>query len=57
VPPDYGPRSRWDGRVALAYNKGSLTVQLSWGTASHAGGAAGGSHDKSAWVLRLTRWL
>ena len=55
-PPPYdSSRTRWDGRVGLAYNPESLTVQLSWGTASRSGSPAGPS--KSAWVLRLTAWM
>jgi len=57
TPAYYGPRSRWDGRIGLAYNHELLTLQLSWGTTSHAGGFGEGRQDKSAWVLRLTHWL
>lgn len=56
--PQYlGPRRIWDGRIGLAYSFGLTTVQLSWGTASSARTAASGASDRSAWVLRLTRWL
>ena len=47
----------WDGRVGLAYSVGLTTVQLSWSTASSARTPTGGYVDRSAWVLRLTRWL
>lgn len=52
-----GPRQVWDGRIGLAASFGPTTVQLSWGTASRARTTAFGDVDRSAWVLRLTRWL
>jgi uncharacterized protein (TIGR02001 family) len=55
-PPYYGSRSRWDGRFGLGYSHESLTLQLSWVTASRAEGESGGQR-KSGWVLRLTAWL
>jgi uncharacterized protein (TIGR02001 family) len=57
VPAYVGPDQVWDGRIGLAYSLGLTTVQLSWGTTSHARTTAGGYSDRSAWVLRLTRWL
>jgi len=57
APAYYGPRSRWDGRIGLAYNHERLTLQLSWGSVSRAGGFGDERQDKSAWVLRLTHWL
>jgi uncharacterized protein (TIGR02001 family) len=47
----------WDARIGLAYSVGLTTVQLSWSTASSARTITGGYVDRSAWVLRLTRWL
>lgn len=56
--PEYlGPRRFWDARIGLAYEIDLTSLQLSWGTASRARTTAGGSQDRSAWVLRLTRWL
>jgi uncharacterized protein (TIGR02001 family) len=57
VPPYLGPKQIWDGRIGLAYSIGLTTVQLSWGTTSYARTTAGGDSDRSAWVLRVTRWL
>jgi uncharacterized protein (TIGR02001 family) len=56
-PPYYAERSRWDGRIGLAYSLELFTFQLSWGIASDAGGSADGGQHRSAWVLRVTRWL
>lgn len=47
----------WDGRIGLAYSIGLTTVQLSWSTASSARTITGGYVDRTAWVLRVTRWL
>jgi uncharacterized protein (TIGR02001 family) len=57
APPLYGPQTRWDGRIGLAYSRGLLTLQLSWVTASYADGFTEGGQHKSAWVLRVTHWL
>jgi len=55
--PEYlGPRWIWDGRIGLAYSFGLTTVQLSWNTVSRSRNGGGGD-DRSAWVVRLTRWL
>lgn len=56
-PPYYVERSRWDARIGVAYSLELLTFQLSWGTASDAGSYAEGNQHRSAWVLRVTRWL
>lgn len=56
-PPLHGRRSRWDARIGAAYSVELFTFQLSWGTASDVGGYAEGGRHKSAWVLRMTRWL
>ena len=53
----YGRRSRWDARVGIAYSLELMSFQLSWGTASDAGGFAEESQHRSAWALRVTRWL
>lgn len=53
-PLEYEPRSRWDVRIGVVYVHAPFTVQLSWGTASH---ATSGTTDKSAFVLRATTWL
>jgi uncharacterized protein (TIGR02001 family) len=55
--PPYGRRSRWDARIGVAYSLDLLTFQLSWVTASDAGRDAESGHHRSAWVLRVTRWL
>jgi hypothetical protein len=52
----YVPRSRWDGRIGLAYNFEVVTLQLSWVAASSAPSEAYGQR-KSTWVLRATAWL
>jgi uncharacterized protein (TIGR02001 family) len=54
--PPYVPRSRWDGRIGLAYNFEVVTLQLSWVAASNTGSEAYGQR-KSTWVLRATAWL
>lgn len=57
VPQYLGPDRIWDARIGLAYSVGLTTLQLSWGTASHARTTADGDSDRSAWVFRVTRWL
>jgi uncharacterized protein (TIGR02001 family) len=57
VPPYLGPQQVWDGRIGVAYSIDLFTVELSWGTASRARTTASGDYDRSAWVLRVTRWL
>jgi uncharacterized protein (TIGR02001 family) len=52
-----GSRRIWDGRIGLAYSFDLATVQLSWSIASSDRTPTGGYVDRSAWVLRLTRWL
>jgi uncharacterized protein (TIGR02001 family) len=54
--PPYGPSSRWDGRIGIAYNFEVVTLQLSWVAASSAASEAYGQR-KSTWVLRATAWL
>lgn len=50
-------RSRWDGRVGVAYSLDLLTFQLSWVVASDAGPYAETGQHRAAWVVRVTGWL
>lgn len=56
APPEHGLRSRWDGRVGLAYSRESTTLQVSWVTVSRAIDPAS-RERKGALVARVTRWL
>lgn len=51
-----GARSRWDGRLGVAYSSGRFTLQLHWVMASHEANTYG-APDKSTWVVRATAWL
>lgn len=57
APPYLGPAQVWDGRIGVAYSVDLITVQLSWGTASRPRTTSDGDKDRSAWMLRITRWL
>jgi uncharacterized protein (TIGR02001 family) len=54
--PDDGPRSRWDGRIGIAYNFDRMTLQLSWATVSELPARAYEQH-RSRWVLKAIAWL